>query len=89
MPMSVVINKEVWDVVVPRHTLSPLVPVWMRHDDEQFLLCQVSNSDRFDWTVVVAGPVRGPRLVDGFKARWQAIQYAIKIRIDLTPEERA
>lgn len=79
-----------WDVVVSRSKEPrPLTPVWLTKGEERGLLCQVQNNDRFGWTVVVSGDVNGPRLVQGFKTRWQAIQYAIEIRIDINPTEES
>lgn len=53
MPMSVVLDKLVWDVMVPRNHPVPLAPVWLRRQHARFLLCQVSHSERFGWSVVV------------------------------------
>lgn len=83
MQMSVFRGDEIWNVVVSRKHPINLFPIWLQRQGQRILLCQVQNSDRFGWTVVVNGPVTGPRLVEGFKRRWQAIQYAIKIREDL------
>jgi len=90
MPFSVYREGAYWDVVVSRPTnpIPPLVPVWLYRDGNRCLLGQLFNRDRFGWTIVVAGEVTGPRLVDGFKTRWQAIEYAIKIRPDCNPETR-
>lgn len=90
MPYSV--NREdghYWDVVVsrPKSPVVPLIPVWLYRDGNRTLLGQVMSRNRFGWSIVVAGEnVTGPRLVDGFKTRWQAIEYAIKIRPDCNPQ---
>lgn len=75
-----------WDVVVSRKAPTSMTPVWLvRYDSEEdlmekILLCQVVNTGRFGWTVVVAGhEISGLRLVEGFKQRWQAIKYAISL----------
>jgi hypothetical protein len=75
-----------WDVQVSRKAPTSMIPVWLvRFDPEtrqetKTLFCQVQKSDRFGWTVVVAGDkVSGPRLVEGFKSRWQAIKYAAQL----------
>lgn len=88
LPQSIVRHGKVWDIVVSRGDyVSGLVPVHLRNKDCSVLLCQVQNTGRFGWTVVVAGLTAGPRLVNGFKHRWQAIEYAISIRFDLLEDE--
>lgn len=89
MPTCVMREDGVWDVVVSRqyHKDVPLVPVWLVRFAHRQLLCQVMNTGRFGWTVVVAGDVTSIRLVEGFKHRWQAIRYAINIRRDLNADE--
>lgn len=77
-----------WTVVVARTAPTSLIPVWLEREDRRRLLCQVSNNKRFGWSVVVNGKVDGRRLVEGFKSRWQAIQYAINIRVDVNETYR-
>lgn len=88
--ISVRRNGQLWDVEVSRDRRPPLTPVWLVRGTgmqrQANLLCQVQKNDRFGWDVVVAGDVRGLRLVEGFKARWQAIQYAISVRNDINKE---
>jgi len=92
VPHGIVRDGKVWDIVVSRKAPTHLIPVWLRHFDletrkeEKRLLCQISNS-RFGWTVIVAGDVKGPRLVDGFKSRWKAFEYAIKVSVEWSREE--
>ena len=86
---GVLANRQVWDVVVGREASATLFPVWLAYYDREtkkevkVLLCQVQNNERLGWTVVVAGEVKGLRLVAGFKQRWQAIRYALDARTDL------
>jgi len=79
---------EWWAIVVSRSVdHRPLDPVWICRGGKSHLLCQVSKSKQFGWDVVVGGEVViGPRLVEGFKTRWQAIQYATRIRPDINAE---
>lgn len=89
MPYSVFREGAYWDVIVPRPTnpTPPLVPVWLYRNGNRCLLGQLQQRDRFGWAIVVAGEkLLGPRLVEGFKTRWQAIGYAIKIRPDCNPQ---
>lgn len=88
MPTSVVHEGKVWDVMVKRDKTKTLAPVYLvRYDRDtgvrhKMLLCQVLNTGRFGWTVVVTSGVRlppGVGLVEGFKQRWQAIRYAINV----------
>lgn len=89
MPTSIRRDGKWWDIVVSRNGPTPLVPVWVYHYDhetkqeQKLLLCQVLNMNRLGWSVVVNGEVTGPRGVDGFKTRWQAIEYAIKVRVNI------
>lgn len=75
-----------WDVVVRRKNPTETIPVHLvRYDqeeklEERLLLCQLWHNKRFGWTVVVGGTdLKGVRLVEGFKTRWQAINYAMCI----------
>ncbi len=76
-----------WDLVVGQGTLSPLKPVWLVRSEggknQKKLLCQIQSDPIFGWSVIVAGEVRGVRLVEGFKRRWQAIKYAVSARSDI------
>lgn len=95
MPTSIIFQEQWWDVMVSRTPDLPLTPVWLcRYDREtkkthKTLLCQVQNG-MFGWNVVVAGEVGGAeRLVEGFRTRWQAIGYAIQVRVDINMEAKA
>lgn len=48
-------------------------------------ICQVTKDRRKGWAVIVDGPmscgfnsITVPRLVEGFKTRWSAVEYALK-----------
>lgn len=52
----------------------------------EHLICQVSKNDRKGWAVIVQGELSCgwdnpvvPRLVEGFKSRWSAIEYALQV----------
>ena len=89
MPTSIKRDGKWWDIVVSRSAPTPLIPVWLYRRDydtkqeEKLLLCQVCKMGRLGWSVIAAGEVKGPRGVDGFKTRWQAIEYAVKVRTNL------
>lgn len=83
MRTSVFRGKEIWDVLVSRKSTLDLTPVWIVKDKKCELLCQVQHEDRFGWTVIVSGDVKGLRMVAGFKQRWQAIRYATEVRTDI------
>lgn len=88
MPYSVYREGAYWDIVVSRPVASrPLTSVWLRRNGNRSLLCQVGRDVRFGWTTIVVGQrLTGPRMVSGFKTRWQAIEYAIQVRPDCNPQ---
>ena len=47
----------------------------------EHLICDVSNEKRKGWAVIVQGKLSDqiPRLVEGFKSRYSAIEYALKV----------